>query len=80
MGVAGELSQWEVVGVVSLAQGSLSSHCTAPIAPTSAPCFCLGRQPYVTTGKPSATFYLAQAPSPALSYLRPHFLAVALHN
>ena len=54
----GQPSQWELLGVVSLARGSLSSHgATAPIAPTSAPapCFCPRRQPYVTTGKPSAT-------------------------
>ena len=63
--------EWELVGVVSLARGSLSSHgATAPIAPTSAPapCFCLGRQPYVTTGKPSATL---PCPGPLLHPLLP---------
>ena len=68
LGVAWQPSQWELVGGVSLAQGSLCSHTTAPIAPTSAPapCFCLRRQPYVTTSKPSATL-----PRPGPPFLLP---------
>ena len=69
----GQPSQWELLGVVSLARGSLSSHgATAPIAPTSAPapCFCPRRQPYVTTGKPSATLPCpGPPPSPSCPFL-----------